>query len=433
MAFRRAQRRAVALVAGTLGAIACSSSGGPAAGGADAGGAFDATSDAAVDIPEAGDGDRGGDARADTGPPNDTACDALVSYWPAEASPADVTGLHPLSWRPDVNAKRYVAGKFGVAFGFPATPVTYLENQTVDALANTDTLTVAAWWNLSSTQGGDMFSIAAGAVPSLKMSIDGYGASVTVSIAGEADVKSAAITSSGGTFSHVAIALQKAAGGSVIRFYLNGEPLGVPANLAVPVPVGKFQAGSVLQLGWFPGALDEIMLFRRALADSEVKSLYQRGIACGPALQPPDAGTEFLRCSAPSPEAQIRCGSSGSTPHICASGNICCNAGSVGSCLASPAACASAGGTVGLACVKGECGSGSACCLANVPESTLSSVSCAKVSGIPGTSTCKGACDPTKEVQLCATTTDCPAGKKCTGFIALSPGGGDYPLGACLR
>ena len=429
LASRQCARGVVALVGGGLVVLACSSGGGSSSPGADAdSGAPDAAPAGPADSADAKDAYVGTDSAEDARPPRDTACDALVSYWPAEDSPADLTGLHPLSWRPDLASQVFVRGKFGAAFGFPPAATSYLENQTVNALATTDTLTVAMWW--SATNAQPLFEISSGAGSSLKLSPGYPGAAFTVSILGETDVHSDPITPVVGTYSHIAVALQKTATGSSIRFFLNGEPFGAPANLAVPVPAGLFAMGSVLKLGspGLGGALDDVMLFRRALTDAEIQSIYQRGIACGTAFAPPDAGTELYHCPAPTPK--LLCDNA-----TCAAGVVCCDRGNGnGSYCFSREDCASVLGTVTLECVKGsDCTAGAACCLAGFSEADLRALFCAKVNRAPTTSACRASCAPT-ELQLCATSADCPAGKTCTGFTATKGTfvGGDYPLGACL-
>lgn len=428
-AARHSARALLALVGAGLVVPACSSGGGPSSNVAEVdSGTPDAAPGGPVDPADADDAYVGTDSAEDASPPRDTACDALVSYWPGEGTAADLTGLHPLSWRPDLTAKSYVQGKFGAAFGFPQSATSYLENQAVNALATTDTLTVAMWWK--SSGGRDLLSLESGAKTTLKLTAGYPGMGFTVSIAGETDVTSDPISPAAGTFSHLALTLSKTAGGSSVRFHLNGEPFGPPANLAVPIPAGLFAMGSVLTLGsaGFGGAIDEALLFRRALDDAEIRSIYQRRIYCGAALVPPDAGTEFLRCPAPSPAPSLVCNRTACT----SASDICCSYQTGSIVCSSSAACTSAGGVVGLACVKGaECGSGSACCLAGFAENDVSNVSCETVNRVPTTSACKATCAPT-ELHLCSTTTDCPLGRKCTGFTATISGGGPYPLGACL-
>src|SRR5206468_12064287 len=82
-----------------------------------------------------------------------------------------------------------------------------------------------------------------------------------------------------GTFAHVALS----ADGSMIRLYINGQlDTTVPQGVIPPPSTFPFQIGSsrgVTNGFFFPGTIDEVHLFNRAVSDAEIQAIYGAGSA----------------------------------------------------------------------------------------------------------------------------------------------------------
>jgi hypothetical protein len=410
------------LIAGSLAAIACVG---------DEPNANKAQSDASADAPGPSPNDAATQPDQSTPPPPDPICDALISYWPGEASSLDLKKNHDLSWKPNLASAKYAVGKFGAAFAFDKQSPASLESQNISDMSELDSLTLSFWYSTAAVNE-PFFELSATSGKSLSLASVATG--FTIRIGGEDIVAPFLTTVTTAAFNHVALVLRSEITGSIVDFYVNGQAVGQPVNLQTRIQKGTFKPSSVLSIatsttvgaGGFSGRLDEIMLLKRALTPTEVRRLNDSGLSCGGALTRPDVGTELFRCQPPA-NPKVQC--EGTT---CTVGNVCCTGGTRFTPACAPSCLAT---ERGLACAtQSDCQAKTTpfCCL---KSPSIKNVECTNTMATATQSTCKSSCDA-DELQLCSTTVDCTNGAKCTGFTAKRPqgvtGSADYKLGACI-
>jgi hypothetical protein len=215
-------------------------------------------------------------------PPCTTMPDGLISWWRGENSPIDSRGSNDLQASQTII---YMPGKVGQ--GFSGSSLVALDSP---SLRLTDAMTVGAWVYPTAFVGGTLHVILSkidsflstarqnayflgadvSGIPYFRVSPDG-----TINSNGIVTASAPLPTNE---WSFVCASYD----GANLRVYTN-------ANLAAQVPYssGVFAGSATLGAGsGWPGGLDEIALFGRALTDSEVLSLYTASVS-GMCLVPP--------------------------------------------------------------------------------------------------------------------------------------------------
>jgi hypothetical protein len=83
-----------------------------------------------------------------------------------------------------------------------------------------------------------------------------------------------------GEWQHVAVTLKI---GDKVKFYINGEPTGTVDPMDTlgivndePLRIGRIKSND--DTYWFPGGIDDVRIYNRALSDTEIQQLYQWGL-----------------------------------------------------------------------------------------------------------------------------------------------------------
>ena len=209
----------------------------------------------------------------------------LVSWWPGNGSAADLAGSNNGALRGNVS---YVAGEVGQAFSFNGNgagvvignPVSLqLQNFTIDAWIERGSTNLASY---APTGGGEIFVYGAGGYG---LGVDNNGQLYLTQVDASQVVSSAVVTDT--NWHHVAVTK----GGSAVVFYVDG--VGYPA--AAFNPTFTFTSSAAIGMlvdnggNTFLGLIDEVDVFNRALAASEVQAIYNAGSAgkCGVGGSPP--------------------------------------------------------------------------------------------------------------------------------------------------
>ncbi len=204
----------------------------------------------------------------------------LVDWWAADGDTADAAGYNPGYLE---NGASYASGKVGQAFNFSGagqrmrvvnTPTLILRNN----------LTVMAWFkvNLLGVGGhAKLFTKRTGIFGPFEVDVYNNGTDLTVSPMGSTTGTSWNVnlttnpTATTGTWHHAAFVMN---GDNLFSFYLDGQLKGTK-QLSAPLmdhPIGDLILG-IDNGGSFPlyGAMDEVMIFNRALTAGEIDALYQ--------------------------------------------------------------------------------------------------------------------------------------------------------------
>jgi len=96
-----------------------------------------------------------------------------------------------------------------------------------------------------------------------------------------------------GQWHHVAVVVDRSDATSGVRLYVDGALVFTGAPMVAPFP-DNLDNTSDLYLGMFPGDLDEVELFKRALTAQEIQAIFQAGAAGKCKLQPPGEATADL-------------------------------------------------------------------------------------------------------------------------------------------
>jgi len=205
----------------------------------------------------------------------------MVGWWPLDetSSPAnDLAGVNNIgTW---MNSPTPVSGKVGGALDFNGTSnVEVPDDPELDV--GTGNLTIDAWVNPSTTSGGktivdkrtsfgsagyEFFLTAPANTLQFRLH-DGSLTAVGTSVSGVPV----------GVWSHVAVTVERATS-TIIKFYINGS---LDNTVVVPAVGNADNAGKLL-IGksyffsppYFPGKIDEVELFNRALDSTEIRSIW---------------------------------------------------------------------------------------------------------------------------------------------------------------
>ncbi|MDB6066553.1 MAG: thrombospondin N-terminal-like domain protein, partial [Pedosphaera sp.] len=227
----------------------------------------------------------------------------LVSWWAAEANANDLMGVNlgTLS-----NAPTFVAGEVGQAFRFNGTNQ-FMKLSNSPSLNPAGSFSIEAWINYSANttnngtimgKWGDAGDLADNRSYLFRVL---PGAALIFGIADPAhqgDISFHTFTTTNGAvpinaWAHVAAVYDQSTG--TRRIYVNGvnvisrtdAPITV-LNATAPAGIGAFMRTTTLPVDFFPGSLDEVSFYNRALTGAEIASIYGAGSAgkCHPASVP---------------------------------------------------------------------------------------------------------------------------------------------------
>ncbi len=208
----------------------------------------------------------------------------LVGWWAAEGDATDSAGSNPGYL---YNGASYTTGKAGQAFTFNGASQSMRVTHTT-ALEMRNNLTVLVWFkvdSLAALANAKVFSKRTGVHGPYEISVYNDGTTITAYPMGSTDDVSwdVSITTNPtitlGSWHQAAFVMDSS---NLHSFYLNGQLKGTK-QMAAPLMAHE-TADFLLGIdagGSFPlnGAVDEAMIFNRALADWEIKAIYRAGSA----------------------------------------------------------------------------------------------------------------------------------------------------------
>ena len=210
----------------------------------------------------------------------------LVSWWPGDGNAQDIVGSNDGTLE---NGATFASGHVGQGFSFDGVDADVLIGNPTN-LKLTDELTIDAWINPNDLSEGQLAAIVAKWGQS--SSLDSYWLGIrkqggVIEVAGAIGV-SAAVQNLGffggdilaNTWSHVAMTYDNVTGANIL--YLNGQRAAIRTMLG-----GIFASDKNVVIGRqgpvaprpFPGLIDEVGIFNRALSDAEIQAIYDAGSA----------------------------------------------------------------------------------------------------------------------------------------------------------
>jgi len=202
-------------------------------------------------------------------PPN------LVSWWRAEDNAEDSAGFNSA---PNLNGTTFTAGKVGQAFKFDGV-TNYLLVGTNGFLVGLNDFTIEGW--VKTTSGKDYSSI---------FSVGSYNPGFYMRYNGALQLYPSTGTTNlnvnDGAFHHVAVVRQS----GTLTYYKDGAVVGT-ASSGTPLSSPNVYIGTSTYGGEnFPGLIDELSFYDRALSASEMQTLFAQGSAgkCGGGTNAPD-------------------------------------------------------------------------------------------------------------------------------------------------
>jgi len=219
---------------------------------------------------------------------------AMVAWYTADGTANDSVGTNNGTLQ---NGATFASGMVGQAFSLnginqfvslPSNVVSY----PAAGVSSTQPISVDAWF--STTSGGVILgqqglaippAAPSGAVPAIYVGSDGFLYAELFSNGTASPISSAPVRVNNGVFHLVAVTYD----GSTESVYLDGALIGSAPFLQVGyAPSYQYQIGTGFTLGWpagtsgyfyFQGLIDEVEIFNRALAQSEVQSIVTAGSA----------------------------------------------------------------------------------------------------------------------------------------------------------
>jgi hypothetical protein len=218
----------------------------------------------------------------------------MVAWYTADGTANDFSGKNNGVLQ---NGAGFASGKVGQAFslngtnqfvGAPSGVISYPAN----GASSTQPISVDAWF--STTTGGVILgqqglvtppTVPPGAVPAIYVGTDGFLYAELFWKGTVSPVSSAPIKVNNGAFHLVAVTYD----GTTEAMYLDGALIGsVPFTQVGYAPSYQYQIGAGYTLSWpggnggyfyFQGLIDEVEIFNRALAASEIQSIFTAGSA----------------------------------------------------------------------------------------------------------------------------------------------------------
>lgn len=246
----------------------------------------------------------------------------MVAWWPADGNYKDIIGGHTGS---AVGSVPFASGEVSQAFSFSGPGSGYVNIPGSGGLNISGRLTLDAWIQLANTAAGTQYYIiqkgpvgsCAGALFTYQLLVDGLSTNNTVEFAIGDGTNVYELHSNTqlavGTWYHVAAEYD----GSSQIIYINGAQDAVAnigskalyTNPSDPVQIGY--SNGACGVAYFDGLIDEVELFNRALAASEIQAIYNAGSAgkCKGALLTPATlafGTVLIGTTSPSKTVTLR-------------------------------------------------------------------------------------------------------------------------------
>ena len=215
----------------------------------------------------------------------------LVAWWPGEGSPNDIVNANGGT---PMGAVTFAAGRVGMAFDFDGSSgfINVANNSSMDF--GTNDFTIAGWIRLSTLDGGpgggrEIIHKSVGSVPANNnytyfLEYDGGPPSLRFRVSDPFSANDLVLAAPlvVGTWFHVAAVRI----GNANRIYLNGSLLGqqvagdnIDTGTGGVAYIGNIAPNGVAISRFFPGQIDELSLWKRALSENEVEAIYAAGSA----------------------------------------------------------------------------------------------------------------------------------------------------------
>ena len=209
----------------------------------------------------------------------------LISWWPGDGNADDIQNDNNGTLE---NGATFAPGQVGQGFSFDGVDDhVFIGNP--QSLKFTDELTIDAWINPNDLSEGQIAAIVNKWGQS--QSLDSYFFGITkqggvievvgaIGVLGIKDVGLYGGNIPANTWSHVAMTYDNVTGANIL--YLNGQQAASRTKLG-----GIFASNQIVLIGReeshlprpFPGLIDEVEIFDRALSPSEIQSIYDAGSA----------------------------------------------------------------------------------------------------------------------------------------------------------
>lgn len=208
----------------------------------------------------------------------------LVAWWPGDGNAFDIIGTNNAT---PIGGVGYAPGKVGQAFdldGFTG----YLDVPSRQSSAFTGPFSIECWINFTGINSADNANTIVAKGPDLEAPLDwsflisypNLKLRLLAMLGGHWDQFDCSTTLRSNTWYHVAMVYD----GANLKGYVNGvldgsNPVsGSLASSATPLRIGAYApVNGTLSKGFFPGFIDELTLYDRALSPSEVASIYLAG------------------------------------------------------------------------------------------------------------------------------------------------------------
>lgn len=231
----------------------------------------------------------------------------LVGYWRMDGNDinwgtskvADVSGNSQVGTLNTITQANTVAGKVGQALTFNGS-ASYIDVGTTIS-SNTGSQTVSAWIRPRTTNGGmyvpvgNLNSVGTAANFMFEFNRTAGSRLLSVSVGATFPALTGTIQLQAGRWYHVVYTRQGASGAYRLKIYVNGVLDVSGTTNATPTTGTGTTIGRVGDSSnfYFPGDIDEVRMYDRALSDQEVAALYQLGNA-GAAQSNPALGGSGL-------------------------------------------------------------------------------------------------------------------------------------------
>ncbi|UCE29464.1 MAG: LamG domain-containing protein [Candidatus Bathyarchaeota archaeon] len=211
----------------------------------------------------------------------------VVSWWPAEGNANDIVGTNHGTLE---NGATFAPGIVGLAFSFDG--VDDFVNLGRPTNLQLQTLSVSAWVKPTSMPNAPLGILSYG-VPSWAIGVEGYfDGDVYFGADGLAGVSTGAYKLPLNVWTHVAATSQDNGGLKTVKIYINGEEMPLTlTNNDYPLPLNldfQFDDPTKQNLGlggtwqwwvsrwgnYFPGLIDEVKVYNRALSSQEIQAIY---------------------------------------------------------------------------------------------------------------------------------------------------------------